>query len=80
MRATLYTELATHAADSQDSDKVAFFAYVEQLADQHENPHVREMFLNLGQAAWLSRGNGKEIHAESMAMYDKCLSKLGTKI
>lgn len=72
-----YTEFATLADDSQDSDHGAFTAFVQQEADAQGNPAVKQLFISLGNLAWLSRGH--DVHQDAMAMYDKCYSKLGTK-
>lgn len=77
MTATKYTEYATLANDSKDSDQPAFMAFVQQEADAQSNPRVKQMLLHMGELAWLARGH--DPHADAMDLYDKCYSSLGTK-
>lgn len=73
-----YTEFATLADDSKDADHGAFTAFVQQEADAQGNPSVQQLFIHLGELAWLTRG--KDVHAEAMDMYEKCFTKLGTQV
>lgn len=73
-----YTRFAQMADDSQPSDRPAFIAYVQQIAEANSSQKARDTIVHMGELAWASRG--QQVHAGSMKMYEECYNKLGSKV
>lgn len=76
--AVVYTQIATVANNTKDSDKPIFIAYVEQLANRNQSARAKAIIEHMGSMAWAARGDS--VTGDAMSLYEQCFDNLGTKV